>query len=354
MNYSKQILKLFNNRLFQHLSFWLFFILIDTISLQNRIEGDNYFFEVIIIAIRYIAPICVVYLNLLIFIPKFLEKKKYLLYGLAILLSYLIVVFAVNYFFTTFLEDYFSWDNETFKSRFAKSLFAFTFILTIFSSLIHFAKQWVSLKDVEIELNEEKSQRLEAELKTLKAQVNPHFLFNSLNNIYSLSLDKSDLAPEMILKLSELMSYMIYDARAKTISMSKELSFLKSHIELEKIRVQNKVNVEFYSDNDVEQYEIAPLLFTPFIENAFKYVSKNDKYSSFIKIKVEGEPSCILFSCINSTEIEPTTFDHDKHGIGIENVIKRLELIYPSKHELKIEHVKTLFIVNLKIIIYDN
>ena len=351
MQYSKQFSNFINNRILQHIFFWVFFLFLETLHFYDSTNDENVLSVFLLASSRFSSALILIYLNLLIFIPFLLEKNKTVLYILSIVSSYFIVVYSVYGIYLLFFEPTTSIviEEATKKPRMLPALFGLTFLLTILSSLIHFAKRWIKLKDVELDFKEEQRQRLEAELNALKAQVNPHFLFNSLNNIYSLSLDKSDLAPEMILKLSDLMSYIIYDARAKFANFKNEAEFIKNHVDLEKIRVQNRVEVNFETDENLFNYEIAPLLFTPFIENAFKYVAPiNDEkaFINFIFSEKEGE---LHFVSENSAEAEMTTFEHNNHGIGIENVKKRLQLIYPERHKLEILHENNKFTINLKI-----
>ena len=350
MQYSKQFIKLVNNRLLQHILFWSFFIFLETLHIYDKTSEVSMLAALLSVLSKFSSAIILIYLNLLIFIPYLLEKNKTLFYIITIVAVYFIIVYSVYGFHLLFsLERYTFIEDHIERPRLLAMLFGLTFLLTILSSLIHFAKRWVTLKDVELDFKEEQRQRLEAELKTLKAQINPHFLFNSLNNIYSLSLDKSDLAPEMILKLSDLMSYIIYDAREEFVPLKKELEFVKNHSDLERIRVNGRVNVNFESDDNLLQYNIAPLLFTPFIENAFKYVSARENQKAFINIKFSGNQDELHFFIENSADEELTTFEHNNHGIGIENVKKRLKLIYPDKHKLSIEHSSSKFSISLKI-----
>jgi len=350
MQNSKHFISFINNRLLQHILFWGFFILLETLHIYDKTSDVNLLSALLSVISKFSSAVILIYLNLLIFIPYLLEKNKHLFYIITIVASYFIIVYSVYGFHILFSLERFTFiDDHIERPRLLAMLFGLTFLLTILSSLIHFAKRWVKLKDVELDFKEEQRQRLEAELKTLKAQINPHFLFNSLNNIYSLSLDKSDLAPEMILKLSDLMSYIIYDAREEYVPLKKELDFIGNHIDLEKVRVSNRVNVSFESDDNLFQYNIAPLLFTPFIENAFKYVSTPENQKAFINIRFSENQDELQFFIENSAEEELATFEHNNHGIGIENVKKRLELIYPNKHELIIEHSGTKFSINLKI-----
>ena len=350
MQNSKYFIRLTNNRLLQHILFWSFFIFLDLLHFYDRDTQTSIFHILPTIISRFSAAIILIYLNLLIFIPKLLEKNRTLLYIITIIISYFVVISLAYGFHKLFSIESFAFvKNKLDRPKLLASLFGLTFMLTILSSLIHFAKRWVTLKDVELDFKEEQRQRLEAELKTLKAQINPHFLFNSLNNIYSLSLDKSDLAPEMILKLSDLMSYIIYDAREEFVPLKKELEFIGNHIDLERIRMNNRVNVSFENDENLFDYTIAPLLFTPFIENAFKYVSTPEKQKGFINIKFSKVENVLHFTIENSAEEELATFEHNNHGIGIENVKKRLKHIYSNKHEFSIEHSGMKFRIDMRI-----
>ncbi|RLD80165.1 MAG: hypothetical protein DRJ10_07790 [Bacteroidetes bacterium] len=350
MQYSKHFIRLINNRILQHLLFWGFFLFLETLHIYDKTSEVSMLSVLLSVISKFSSAIILIYLNLLIFIPYLLEKNKTLFYIITIVSSYFIVVYSVYGFHLLFSLERFTFiEDHIERPKLLAMLFGLTFLLTTLSSLVHFAKRWIKLKDVELDFKEEQRQRLEAELKTLKAQINPHFLFNSLNNIYSLSLDKSDLAPEMILKLSDLMSYIIYDAREEFVPLKKELGFIENHIDLERIRINNRVNVKFENDESLLRYNIAPLLFTPFIENAFKYVSTPENQKAFINIKLSENQYELHFFIENSAEEELATFEHNNHGIGIENVKKRLELIYPNKHKLDIEHSSTKFSINLKI-----
>jgi LytS/YehU family sensor histidine kinase len=191
-------------------------------------------------------------------------------------------------------------------------------------------------------------QKLEAELKTLKGQLNPHFLFNSLNNIYSLSLIRSDKVPGLIIKLSDLMRHIIYDSRENYISLEKEIDFVNNFIELQKIRTSEKTKISYTITGKIPNARIAPLLFEPFIDNAFKHglpgLSENDFISILFDFEKEGQ---LLFKIENNFEFY--THSTNKHsGIGLENVKKRMELLYkPDEYQLLIEKKERIFSVEL-------
>lgn len=350
MTFAKNIISITSNRKVQHFLFWGFFVLLDALNLSSgHFEGDTKLFLYNAVS-RFLSASIVVYMNFLVLIPKLLDRGKVFWYVISVIGTYITVVSLIYNFESVLLNDV----NETVREqRHLTPIFGFTMLLLIASTMIHFTKKWIELKDVELQLRKEQSQRLEAELKTLKAQINPHFLFNSLNNIYSLSLDKSDLAPEMILKLSDLMSYIIYDARAEVVPIEQELEFIENHIKLESIRVKNRVKVDYKVEKELNGFFIAPLLFTPFIENSFKYVAGLSESESYININISEKEDNLVFVIENSCEEEAMPHNHDKHGIGIENVKKRLQLIYPKKHDLKIVHEGTVFKVEMKLLVFN-
>lgn len=350
MSLSDTLYRILNRRILQHLAFWLFFIVFEAMHISGNPDDGSIFFGTVYAISKLTAAMTISYLNIFVFIPQFLEKNKPYIYLITLISTYFLIVFGIYQIPLNFLgADFVEFMKNDKRPPLLAIMYASTFMFVVLTSLFHFVKRWVKLKDIAIELKEEQRQRLEAELKTLKAQINPHFLFNTLNNIYSLSLDKSDKTPNMILKLSDLMSYIIYDARDETIQLQNEIEFVRNHVELEKIRISNQVNVTFWADESLYDFKIAPLLFTPFIENAFKYVTKTGGTDSLIEIKFILSEKKLYFHVTNSAEPELATFEHDKHGIGIENVKKRLQLIYPRRHELTITHTKNEFIVDLKI-----
>jgi two-component system LytT family sensor kinase len=191
-------------------------------------------------------------------------------------------------------------------------------------------------------------QNINIEKDFLKAQLNPHFLFNTLNNLYSLSLRKDNLAPEMILNLSDTMSYTLYESNTEKVPLSKELEFIRNYAELEKMRYSGDKNIqfEFPSESACSGLYIAPLLTFTFIENAFKYGLKS-KEAAFLSLRIEIKEGCFYFDIEN--DVEGMKERADFGGIGLENAKKRLQLLYPSKHELQIQNLERRFKVSLQL-----
>jgi LytS/YehU family sensor histidine kinase len=185
-----------------------------------------------------------------------------------------------------------------------------------------------------------------AELQLLKAQVHPHFLFNTLNNIYSFSMDDSPETPGLILKLSSLVNYMLYDCKTEEVRLEKEIEIMKNYIDLEKTRYGNKLDIEWNVDGNTKGRFIAPLLMLPFLENAFKHGTSEQIEKSWIGVDISVKQGNLRFSITNSKN-EYVPYRHN--GIGIENVKKRLEFIYPDCYQLKLSDEVCFFEVTMLI-----
>jgi len=192
-------------------------------------------------------------------------------------------------------------------------------------------------------------EKLKTDLKLLKAQINPHFLFNALNNIYSLTYTKSDKAPESVLKLSHMLRYVIDDCVQETVSLKSEIEYIKNFVSFQKIKAPDDLNVELNINDVNANIKLSPLLFIPFIENSFKYSKIEEFQNAFIKISISSpDKDSVEFAIINS--IPSTSRAKSGAGTGIKNVKQRLNIIYPDKHTLKIQENKDSYSVSLKIL----
>lgn len=209
--------------------------------------------------------------------------------------------------------------------------------------LIKFFKLWTIKQREWLSAQQEK---ITAELQLLKAQVHPHFLFNTLNNIYSFSLEQSPKTPEMILKLSSLLSYMLYDCRSEEVRLEKEIEIMKNYIDLEKERYGNSIDISWNVDGEIKDSFIAPLMMLPFLENAFKHGASEQIEKCWISVDIAARQEYLTFKIANSkNEYAP----YNTHGIGINNVKKRLELLYPGNHELKMTDEGSFFVVAMQL-----
>lgn len=192
--------------------------------------------------------------------------------------------------------------------------------------------------------------KLAAELQFLKSQINPHFLFNTLNNIYGLARKKDDNTAEVVMKLSKLLRFMLYETAQQSINIADELKVVKDYIELEQLRYGTRLNISYLEDIDVQEQQITPLIFIPFVENAFKHGLSETRFNSYIAIHTILKKGQLSFSIENS---KPETEEKSVERIGLKNVKRQLELLYPE-HDLKIEVSEQIFKVHLTINLSKN
>ncbi|MCF6348782.1 MAG: histidine kinase [Flavobacteriaceae bacterium] len=270
------------------------------------------------------------------------NKKKYV--------PLVIFIFVINAFTFGYFDNFFHPKNHQ-PHQWMQFLSSITTYLTfsfVFFALYSFKK----LYRKQIELDAITRGKNRAELEGLKAQVNPHFLFNTLNTIYSSALKKDDKTPEMILKLSDNFRYMIDEGQQEKVFLKREIAHLKNYIDLQKERLSDKVLVDWKEDIDTYEQEISPLLLILFVENAFKYTSILKGQGHIIKIEITLKNRELSFYCENPSqenyqnEIEP---NWKNSGIGIQNTKQRLSLLYPEKHQLDITNDTKLFKVKLTI-----
>lgn len=234
--------------------------------------------------------------------------------------------------------------RRSFLYPFTGSSAVFFLVFTV-STCTRVIQEWLGIEKKKQEMETEK---LATELSFLKSQINPHFLFNTLNNIYSLALVKSDATADAVLKLSSIMRYVLSETKNETVPLDKEIQFIKHYIELQKVRLTDKTSIGFLVEGKTGGKEIAPLLLIPFVENAFKY-GISTKETSDIFFKLIADERSIVFTSKN--HIMPGEKNNNENtGIGLKNTSRRLELLYPQKHILKIEKINEDFIVHLTLI----
>ncbi|UFH54930.1 sensor histidine kinase [Spirosoma sp. KNUC1025] len=212
-----------------------------------------------------------------------------------------------------------------------------------FAAAIKLVKIWYLKQLAYQQIDREK---LQAELQLLKSQVHPHFLFNTLNNLYGLTLHKSDHSPAVVLKLSELLSYMLYDCNASEVTLQKEIEFMRNYIGLEQLRYGDRLDVSVNLSGDYTNKLIAPLLLVPFLENAFKHGTSEQLEQAWMHIDLSVHGTLLKFKVINSREADPHN-GTPIGGIGLQNVKKRLQLLYPDRHELRIAAEDETFMISL-------
>jgi LytS/YehU family sensor histidine kinase len=221
------------------------------------------------------------------------------------------------------------------------ALFLLVFVVGLGSNVV---SQWFSAEEKKEEISK---QQLQTELSFLKSQVNPHFLFNSLNSIYSLSVANSKQTSDAVMKLSRILRYTLEEANNNVVSLAQEIEFIRNYIDMQKIRLTDKVCIKFTTKGETGLVSIAPLLLIPFVENAFKYgISTHNESNIHAEITTEGRE--IRFTCTN-TNFPNISLKNKGTGMGISNAKRRLELLYAEKHTLDINETADTFSVTLVI-----
>lgn len=277
-----------------------------------------------------------------ILLPKFLYKNKYWLFAI----WFLFVISLVIVIEETFLEQVFY--PETRGRKFSKMFYNLLSTMPTLSILIGLKFAWDALTK-QREVLALKNFIKESELQFLKSQINPHFLFNNMNNLYAYAVEKSSKTPEIILELSSVLRYMLYECKARFVPLTKEINHLEDYVNLSKLHIEGRGEVSIEIENRISNYRIAPLILTVFVENAFKHSASSQTENILIVIKVTiSDVGKLHFSCVN-TYMEQSNTDSLDSGIGLINVRKRLDLIYPNSHELHVFTKENEYYVDLTI-----
>lgn len=342
------------NQIVLHSTIWAFFIITSLLQFyQSPFKFNNDFY------VQWLTAILLFYFNFFYLVPELLLQKKYFNYFLIVLI---IIAFFTSIRMLYFKPDFhemmstpklfdatgkeFHFDKKGFRKepgllKIAPSFFYFL-IVTI-SGIIKTLSEYNN--NLQNKLLAE-TQRTTTELIYLRKQTNPHFLFNSLNSIYSLAYKKSDLVPDAIITLSELMRYMLYETDNKTVLLEKEINYIKNYIELQKLRLNNIEDIIINIHGETKNKFIEPLLLISFIENAFKY-GTDYKGKAHVKIKINIEQNILDFWVEN--KVEKYVTDPDNSGIGMNNIESRLKLLYPDAHRLSITKKGDWYCVHLNL-----
>ena len=339
------------NILFLHIGYWLLvlaqalLVALGTGVLGSQIDWK--LFTTIVFPVNTIQIACSAaffYFNYLYLVPKFLKNRNIFQYLIALILA-LIIFTPVYYFLEQNFYPLLGW-----KSYNVDLNFSFALMITLSANFLHiflgillsYLMDWRSMR-MKKEIAEK--DQLKTELAFLKSQVNPHFLFNTINDIYALTRQQSEQAPDALLKLSELLRYMLRESDDPLVPLGKEIEYLENVIELQKIGQKGRSYIDFKVIGNIEQQKIAPLILINFIENAFKHGIFNNQATP-ITILIKLDTTTVHFRIQNRVN----TFKKDKTGgIGLVNVKRRLALIYPDKHKLLITQDPANFTVDLKI-----
>ena len=328
------MINLKSNKFVYPIVFWLVLLAIFFFSVLN-FEGFNYAIKILVaILLPVIIPVSIISAVF----EKLFVNKKYFWFSLFLVAAIFIFGYCNTWWYKYILG------SQAFSGA--------------YSMIVFISMAYIGLKSIKNSFQQKQkfalleSKQFQTELQLLKSQINPHFLFNSLNNLYGTSLNQPELAPELILKLSGLMRYTLESAKEKFILLSKELEYLKNYIEFEKMRLSIKNDIKIDVIGDIKNKMIAPMLLIPFIENSFKHGINSTVTNFKLHVTIQVINNSFLFNIENSIPENISESDNKQNlGFGLQNTRRRLELVYTDAHKLEINKTKKSFTVTLEMII---
>lgn len=330
-----------------HLVFWVALPFLPWAILQQQPPHFSFW--------RTVTPIArlaiLFYLNYWVLIPRLLARRRFALYGLAVLVLMFVLHIPLSLHWLGIGAQQPPRPGTTLADRqqFQAIVVLVTVLVWMVSSGLRITSEWFQNERVRRQMH---SDKLSAELAFLKSQVSPHFLFNTLNNIYSLAQLRSDDTPEAILKLSQLMRYMLYEANDPQVPLEQEVEYLRNYVDLQRLRLADDVDIEFSQEGQHGGRLIEPMLLIPFVENAFKH-GVSYQHPSAIRIVLRVVGNELLFRVQNRRfeQGKPLTAARDS-GIGIQNVTQRLQLLYPGRHHLDIDQSGDQYLITLTLALH--
>lgn len=341
-NIRKRLYDFFTQRAVYHSAFWLVgFVFLLTLETYEF----SFFFHLTNVLLKLAIFGGLIYYNYYYLIANYLTKDRFLTYCGLLLLSVIIITPLSN------ILHFFKYTNYPEYQGYIKENHHFFFLINFLvvgtSTIAKIISDWVKHQRERAILE---TQTMQSELRFLKSQINPHFLFNTLNNLYALTLKKSDKAPEIVIKLSEMMRYMLYECNEKRVPLTKEVNYIRNYLDLEALRQGKDVEINFEVYGAVNNQQIAPLMFIPFLENSFKHGLNHHIDKGFVDIRLDAAPDNIRLRIENSKPDSVPLPEHPRSGgIGLVNVRRRLNILYPEHHDLKVENHPDTYAVDLKI-----
>jgi len=315
--------KIIQNRVLQNVLFWVFFAVVPfAMNLGHFGSPANMYTDIQ----YYVECAFIGYVNNLLLMPKLFDKKKYFSYALSFIFLLVFITWLSGQITVVLSPNY----PQNLLGAIYEAIDYFIFLVAFGCG--HLVRSYIQQSKDISRLEEDK---LSTEIDFLKSQINPHLLFNTLNTIYSYSLNQVSETPKMILKLSEIMRYMLYETNEDKVTLKKELDYIEDYVSLQKLRVKNRGEVIFNVSGDVANQSIAPMLLISFIENAFKHSMDSMASGIEIQIAIEVNVHSLKLCVINN--YESNALESKVGGIGMKNVAKRLELLYPNQHKLGVE-----------------
>ncbi len=330
-----------------HLSFWLVYFSFSLYQISSFHHGGEYnWLNSFLFALaQMVFMIIIAYLNYAVLLPRFLKNKKIWKYLLEFSLPFIVLI-SIKINLIRFLVDGYAHRDWYFYSKiYVIHTTVITLFIVIFVGMLRFAEDWF---EFEAKTREIENERLNAELKFLRAQINPHFLFNTLNNLYYLAYKQSPNTTVVVDKLSQMMRYMIYETNQPKVMLTKEIEYMQNYISLEKLRINDGIPIHFEIKGDPTPHRIAPMILITFLENAFKHGITNNIPDAWIDISLELRKNQMIFMVNNSKQkVKIDSENSNLTGIGLQNVRRRLDLSYSGQYELKLEDQPESFRVQL-------
>ncbi|GAB5410344.1 MAG: histidine kinase [Balneolaceae bacterium] len=303
--------------------------------------------DLIYILLFHVPFIVIVLLNTFYLVPAILKKINFWIYlGLVLIpgfgLTYFLYEIAFGSISLLLFPDYYLVGLYSMPE-----IFGIMLIYISVSTLIELSKSWFDKKGTDLQLAQLQKEKTQTELKVLRAQINPHFLFNNLNTIYGEALKKSEKAPSMILKLSDILRYIVENMDKDLVSLNDEVEYLTKFIQLQKERLSNPSRVVFKTEGDFSSVTLPPLLLVNFVENCFKYGSTSD-VKDRIHIHLHYNQNSLTFHTSNTKDVS-VSIEQASSGTGISNARKRLNILFPTSHTLSIKETESHFDLELKL-----
>lgn len=324
--------------------FWIFsyYVLINVFTQSSSYQKIDFIYT----AIFLVSLAIPVLLNLYLLIPVFLKKGRYPLYALTFLAALFLFTWLNQMIFAHFIDlvlpgyffiSYYSyWD-----------LLKFFIVFMGITTLLQLSKEWFELNASRQNMLQLEKEKVDAELKALANQVNPHFLFNSLNVIYSLAVNERKESPEAILKLSDILRYVIYDSSGDRVKLKEEADLIRNYIGLQRFRVGSQVSISFNEEVADGDLLVAPMLLLPLVENGFKHGLMGDVEDTYLSIRMSTQKNELHFQIENNKGKGTDAGERPASGVGLENIRNRLKLIYPGSHTFTINDSGPVFRVEL-------
>lgn len=335
-----------NRVVFLHFSFWCVYLSFFLYQITSRRGRELDWERVLTIAtIQAGFALLSSYVNYFIFLPRFLQRRNVWVYLAEFILPFALIMFVRINLERFWIDGFTRTEEYLYTTRFVVQVITTNLFIVIFVAMLRFALEWL---EFEAKKKEVENERLTAELNFLKAQINPHFLFNTLNNLYYLAYSKSENTTEVIAKLSQMMRYMIYDSNHPKVLLSKEIEYMESYISLERLRLNDQIPIKFEISGNTDNVWITPLIFITFLENAFKHGVSNSNPKAWVNISIDLHDK----ECIYKVENSRTSDQKDageKSGIGLQNVKRRLELSYPGQYKLVTEEIPGKYLMKLNL-----